>query len=62
MAVQVPCGNCRQPLACGLRAGEADCWCAALPPLTPLPGRDCLCPDCLALEVRAQAERQPPAG
>jgi hypothetical protein len=45
------CARCAAPFTCGLRAGEENCWCSGLPPLVPLPGRDCLCRRCLADEL-----------
>ncbi|HET9735387.1 MAG TPA: cysteine-rich CWC family protein [Burkholderiales bacterium] len=47
------CARCSAEFRCGMQAGERECWCASLPPLAPLPGRECLCRKCLELELRA---------
>ncbi|HEX7249891.1 MAG TPA: cysteine-rich CWC family protein [Burkholderiales bacterium] len=47
------CARCGAEFPCGMQAGERECWCASLPPLTPVPGRGCLCRNCLELELRA---------
>ncbi|WP_342346295.1 cysteine-rich CWC family protein [Caballeronia grimmiae] len=44
------CARCGAPFRCGSLAGDAACWCAALPalPLDRLrPGEPCLCRACL---------------
>ncbi|MCM2308698.1 MAG: cysteine-rich CWC family protein [Sulfuritalea sp.] len=46
------CAQCGAQFRCGMEAGDAECWCARLPPLLPLPAdaaapATCLCPDCL---------------
>ncbi|HWV92331.1 MAG TPA: cysteine-rich CWC family protein [Burkholderiales bacterium] len=46
------CARCDAPFRCGARNRDADCWCAALPPLAPVPGRACLCRSCLELELK----------
>jgi len=45
------CSGCGKEFRCGGAAGDPDCWCAALPPLQPVPGRSCLCPRCLERET-----------
>ncbi|HEX9397465.1 MAG TPA: cysteine-rich CWC family protein [Burkholderiales bacterium] len=54
------CARCGTVFLCGMQAaGEnsAPCWCAGLPPLRPLPGRGCLCRECLEFEL---AQRRAP--
>jgi len=41
------CARCGARFECGMQAGTAPCWCAALPPLDPASGQGCLCPACL---------------
>ncbi|WP_409574982.1 cysteine-rich CWC family protein [Sulfuritalea sp.] len=48
------CAQCGAPFRCDMEAGDAECWCARLPPLLPLPApadpaapATCLCPACL---------------
>jgi hypothetical protein len=36
-------------------AGKEACWCASLPPLSPVPGRGCLCRACLEKELSERA-------
>ncbi|BAN21811.1 cysteine-rich CWC family protein [Caballeronia insecticola] len=53
------CAQCGAPFRCGVRAGDAACWCAALPALPHdrlSPGVGCLCPACLT-RLTAQIER-----
>ena len=49
------CAACGAPFHCG--KDEAECWCAALPPLTPTAGRGCLCRKCLEEELKAASQR-----
>lgn len=47
------CARCGAEFRCGMEAGDPECWCASLPPLTSLPvpvdadAAGCFCPDCL---------------
>lgn len=48
------CAQCGAPFRCGMEGGDAECWCASLPPLLPVPAAStadsaagCLCPACL---------------
>jgi hypothetical protein len=47
------CSQCGAGFRCGMEGGDAQYWCAALPPLPQLPApsgefeASCLCPDCL---------------
>lgn len=54
---------CGRQFTCDLAAGKATCWCAALPPVLPVPdaAAACLCPDCLrqAIAVRTAAIGRP---
>ena len=52
------CGRCGAEFHCGCVAGEASCWCAALPHAMPLPPGEsyCMCPPCLAEKVQDLAE------
>jgi hypothetical protein len=52
---QAACGRCGTVFVCGMLAGEERCWCAALPPVTPVPGRGCLCRQCLEEELKGQS-------
>jgi len=47
------CWKCGAAFACG--AQESGCWCEHYPPLQPEDGKDCLCPDCLAIAARPPA-------
>jgi hypothetical protein len=47
------CSRCGAPFTCGMQVGKEPCWCAALPPLAPLPGRGCLCRPCLEAALAA---------
>lgn len=48
------CARCGVEFVCGMRAAEAPCWCAALPPLPkPLDVQGCVCRDCLEEALRA---------
>ena len=50
------CARCGAPFHCGAQAGDAGCWCQALPALPPLPDLDgCLCPACLQARADAAA-------
>jgi len=50
-----------------MEAGDAECWCASLPPLLPVPAAltadsaaaSCLCPACL--QARLELAQQGPA-
>ncbi|HEV3009334.1 MAG TPA: cysteine-rich CWC family protein [Burkholderiales bacterium] len=44
------CARCGAPFHCG--RDEAECWCASLPALEPVPGRACLCRHCLERELK----------
>lgn len=57
------CPRCGVTFSCGMRVGEAECWCAALPAGFAVPaegGGECYCPRCLAelIEARRQAPRE----
>jgi hypothetical protein len=52
------CALCGAPFVCGAQSGAPDCWCRELASLVPVPGRGCLCRDCLEQELRAA---HPPA-
>jgi hypothetical protein len=49
------CARCGAAFACGMKSGEAECWCASLPPLVPEPGRGCLCRACLENDLSGRA-------
>ena len=54
------CPRCGARFACGMASGR--CWCAELPPLTPLPDGlppACLCPACLRELAASQAPAAP---
>ncbi|HTG96096.1 MAG TPA: cysteine-rich CWC family protein [Burkholderiales bacterium] len=46
------CARCGAPFRCGAKNRDDKCWCSEMPPLEPLPGRSCLCRECLELELR----------
>jgi len=51
------CSRCGKGFVCGHVAGLPACWCASeplLPERTIVPGRSCLCPDCLRLRRAGQ--------
>ncbi|MDZ4255015.1 MAG: cysteine-rich CWC family protein [Sulfuritalea sp.] len=55
------CAQCGAQFRCGMEAGDAQCWCASLPPLLPLPApvegaapATCLCPACLRQKLAAR--------
>src|SRR6266851_4517813 len=50
------CPVCGAQFECG--AGQAECWCAVLPALTPIPGRGCLCRRCLEEELKKSAPQR----
>lgn len=51
--VRKTCGRCGTGFACGPERPGDSCWCDKYPPiLTPIPDADCLCPRCLAAELR----------
>ena len=57
------CPRCGASFTCGMRAGEAECWCAALPAAFAVPAEgtgECYCPRCLAElnEARSQVPRE----
>ena len=57
------CPRCGTSFTCGMRAGEAECWCAALPAAFAVPAEgtgECYCPRCLAelIEARRQVPRE----
>jgi len=53
------CPQCGTGFRCGMEGGDVDCWCAALPPLLPVPAKPgfgaalpaCLCPECLSARL-----------
>lgn len=55
------CPQCGTGFRCGMEGGDVDCWCAALPPLLPVPAKPgfgaalpaCLCPECLSARLGA---------
>ncbi|MCK9379616.1 MAG: cysteine-rich CWC family protein [Sulfuritalea sp.] len=63
------CPQCGAKFRCGMEGGDQECWCAALPPLLPIPATadegapaaSCLCPACLQA-VRADGLRYFPQG
>jgi len=55
------CPRCGAAFGCGMRAGEAACWCAALPAAFAVPAEgagECYCPRCLRELI--EARREPP--
>ena len=50
------CRQCGAEFRCGMEGGDAQCWCAGLPPFMPLPDSAaapaCLCPACLQARLR----------
>jgi len=57
------CPRCGAAFSCGMRAGEAECWCAALPAAFAVPAEGagaCYCPRCLAglIEARRAESRE----
>jgi uncharacterized protein DUF5522 len=46
------CWKCGSEFACGV--SSSGCWCEGFAPLRPVEGEDCLCPDCLLTESKAQ--------
>jgi hypothetical protein len=46
------CARCGAEFVCGMLSGEPRCWCAELPSIEPVPGRSCLCRECLLDERR----------
>ncbi|MCC7310040.1 MAG: cysteine-rich CWC family protein [Sulfuritalea sp.] len=57
------CPQCGKAFRCGMECGDAECWCAALPPLMAVPAPAgtgatvpaCLCPDCLSARLSPSA-------
>ncbi|HEY5899619.1 MAG TPA: cysteine-rich CWC family protein [Burkholderiales bacterium] len=54
---ELACARCGRVFRCG--ADEEHCWCVELPPLEPVPGRGCLCPECLELELKERSAPDP---
>jgi len=56
------CSRCHSLFVCGPAAGETQCWCETLPPVTSVADEpsDCLCPACLteAIEKRGLARSE----
>jgi hypothetical protein len=54
------CPACGGPVNCGMAAGEATCWCTALPPALPVPTyadeARCYCSRCLQKLIAERAE------
>jgi prepilin-type N-terminal cleavage/methylation domain-containing protein/prepilin-type processing-associated H-X9-DG protein len=46
------CEICGSEFSCNANGVHGKCWCEDLPPLPPVPGRDCLCPECLKNAIR----------
>ena len=52
------CSECGASFTCGAQTGNDKCWCDDFPPLSPVsPNRDCLCPQCLAKAIAANARQ-----
>ena len=46
------CTVCLVSFSCNASGGDAACWCSDYPAvLSPEPGQDCLCPDCLKKRI-----------
>jgi Cysteine-rich CWC len=58
---ETTCPTCGARFGCGAGADDGRCWCQDLPPLTPVAGRDCLCPACLMAAVADAAATAKPA-
>ena len=56
-ATQSSCARCGAAFTCGMSAGQEPCWCAAYPPVMPVPQENagCYCPACLG-ELTAQRD------
>src|SRR5882672_8157427 len=52
------CAICGTAFSCGMQAGQEPCWCASLPALKPVPGRECLCARCLGGEIAKGKDQQ----
>lgn len=52
MENETRCARCGTAFVCAMNTGLAECWCAGLPALKPVPGRACLCRDCLEAELK----------
>ncbi|MDB6025603.1 MAG: prepilin-type N-terminal cleavage/methylation protein [Verrucomicrobiales bacterium] len=48
------CELCGTPFSCMAKVAGKKCWCAEFASLKPIPGRDCLCPDCLRAALKKQ--------
>ncbi|MBI5109903.1 MAG: cysteine-rich CWC family protein [Rhodocyclales bacterium] len=65
-AANSTCPRCAAAFRCGMVGGDTPCWCASLPPVTPLPvppagtGTSCFCPACLAAIKAERAGKTPP--
>ena len=51
------CWKCGSAFTCA--ANAPGCWCEEYPPLKPMEGKDCLCPDCLAAAAKPPATARP---
>jgi prepilin-type N-terminal cleavage/methylation domain-containing protein/prepilin-type processing-associated H-X9-DG protein len=55
------CSICGKSFSCHSESATGKCWCNEFPPLAPVPGRDCLCPECLRNEVEKKASSPLPS-
>lgn len=55
--IKKECDQCGRVFECGPETGDdGQCWCAKLPNVVPMEtGEDCLCPECLKEEVKANS-------
>ena len=53
MENETRCARCGAVFTCGMQAGQEPCWCAELPAIEPVPGRNCLCQACLKDELES---------
>ncbi|HYG56091.1 MAG TPA: cysteine-rich CWC family protein [Burkholderiales bacterium] len=58
MEIAEKCAACGTAFGCG-REGGGPCWCETLPPLTPQPGKTCLCRACLEQALKEQTAPDP---
>jgi len=51
------CEICGRQFSCNANGVTGKCWCNDFPPLPPVPGRDCLCPECLKKGIQNSASK-----
>lgn len=59
-AANAVCPRCGRRFRCGMKAGDAKCWCVEAPQGLPVPApgtAGCYCPECLREVIAASVPR-----